>query len=67
MRNANFRIPTEKHIHTETSTYKNQISDIAANEKFMTGKATLLTGLKHSSVYIGGVGGTTNYASEATD
>ena len=67
MRNANFRIPNEKHIYTESSTYKNQISDIAADKKFMSGKANLLTGLKHSSVHIGESNVDTRYTSEATD
>lgn len=57
MRSANFRIPTQHVLKTGVSTYKENISDLTAENKLAGEKARLLTNLKQSSVKIGAING----------
>mmetsp|Transcript_7755 Transcript_7755/g.13011 ORF Transcript_7755/g.13011 Transcript_7755/m.13011 type:complete len:176 (-) Transcript_7755:777-1304(-) len=54
MRQANFKLPYQKNMNIEQSTYKQNISDIAASDHFLLGKPHILTDLKNSSITIGG-------------
>jgi hypothetical protein len=52
-RKANFTLPQHKNTPMEQSSYKQYISDVAAKDNFFSGKATILSGLKDSSIQIG--------------
>lgn len=67
MRKANFKIPNQKNLQTEQSTYKQQISDIANNSKFFDGKAKILSDLKNSSITIGNEQHAAKFSSEAAE
>ena len=53
MRRANFKLPNEKHLRTETSTYKNYISDKTQGVNYASAAAESMNNLKKSNVTIG--------------
>ena len=50
MRKANFKLPYQKCMDTEQSTYKNKISDMVESNSLNPGRAQILSNLKDSSI-----------------
>lgn len=65
MRRANFKLPNQQKLVTETSTYKSYISDATQGINYSGASAELLTHLKKSSFAIGQDGIKNNTISEA--
>ena len=50
MRKANFKLPYQKCMDTEQSTYKNKISDLVESNSLNPGRAQIMTNLKGASI-----------------
>lgn len=53
MRKHNFKIPNQKNLNTESSTYKNKHSDVVEENALGPGRADLMTSLKQSNLTLG--------------
>lgn len=64
MRKTNFKLPNNRNMQTEQSTYKNLISDNAEDGRRSQEKVQMLTNLKETSVTIGAKNEKRDYTTE---